>query len=152
MRITLLTLLDYEFWANKTVIDSLQAADSPPERAIQLMGHILSAQEVWLCRLQGKKEQIVVWQTIPLDQMAEKSNQQYQLMKAYLTNLTDEQLAETIIYKNSTGKSFQNTVQDILLHLSHHAIYHRGQVMQSIRSFLTEIPMTDYIVWVRDKK
>jgi uncharacterized damage-inducible protein DinB len=152
MKNALLTLLNYELWANQTVINRLQQADSPPERAVQLMGHILSAQEVWFGRLHGNIGSVASWQDIPLDKMAERAEQQYLLMKVYLTNLTDEQLAEAIAYQNSTGKSFQNTVQDILVHLSHHAAYHRGQVVQLIRPLLTEMPMTDFIAWVRDKQ
>ena len=40
---------------------------------------------------------------------------------------------------------------DILTHMSHHAAYHRGQVVQLIRPMLDEPPVTDFIVWTREE-
>jgi uncharacterized damage-inducible protein DinB len=150
MKATLIKLLDYELWANRRVIERLQSITTPVERAVQLMAHILSVQDVWFNRITGCDTEVVIWQVIPVEAMNQKAEDHHKLLSAYLANLTNEQLLQAIIYRTSKGQSFKNSLLDILLHLSHHAAYHRGQVIQLIRPQLVETPYTDYILWIRE--
>ncbi len=149
MKDTIVRLLDYELWANKQLIQALQSIPSPPGRAVQVLGHVLSAQQVWFNRIQGDINQVPVWQDILIEQMLPKATEHHQLMSTYLSGINEGELTQMVLYKNSKEEEFQNTLLDILLQLSHHAAYHRGQVVQLIRPFLAEVPATDYIVWIR---
>lgn len=41
-------LFVYDDWANHEIFSSLQALDAPPARALNLLGHIVSAERLWL--------------------------------------------------------------------------------------------------------
>ena len=149
MKEYLLRLLDYELWADQSIIVSLQSVDNPPARAVKIMGHILSAQLVWLRRIQGHPTTIDPWQYIPLVDMSERAENNHRLLKTHLTSSDDWQPTRIVAYQNSQGESFENSLQDILAQLSHHSAYHRGQVVQLITPQLAQVPTTDYIFWRR---
>lgn len=149
MKSYLMRLIDYEQWANRTVIDALASVENPPERAVQVMAHILSAQQVWLSRLTGEVSYVAVWEDIPIAWMGESSDRNFGRLKTFLEAEPEECLNRLISYKTSTGQPFTSPVIDILTQLSHHAAYHRGQIVQLIRPQLTEVPLTDFIFWAR---
>ncbi|RAK02778.1 putative damage-inducible protein DinB [Larkinella arboricola] len=149
MKSYLIRLLDYEQWANQAVIDALVRVENPPERAVRVMGHILSAQQIWLSRLTGEVSNVAVWEDIPMARMSETSNRNSQRLKTFLEAEPAEGLNRIISYKTTSGQPFTNPLIDILMHMSHHAAYHRGQVVQLIRPQLADVPMTDFIFWAR---
>ncbi|MFD1145174.1 DinB family protein [Larkinella insperata] len=149
MKNHLIRLLDYEQWANRAVIDALEQVESPPERAVKVMGHVLSAQQVWLSRLTGEVSYVAVWEDIPIAWMGETSDRNVRGLKTFLEAEPEESLNRIITYKTSSGLPFSSSVLDILTQLSHHAAYHRGQIIQLLRPQLTEVPMTDFIFWAR---
>ena len=145
----LLQLLDYERWTNQLIIDALRITGDPPERAVQLMGHILGTQAVWFARVNGGITSSPIWPATPAAELEEVAQKHHALWRAYVADTNAWQSDRAIRYRNSTGTAFENTPADILTHLSHHATYHRGQVVQLIRPQLAEAPLTDYIVWRR---
>ncbi|GAB3916086.1 DinB family protein [Larkinella terrae] len=149
MKNYLLRLVDYEQWANRAVIDALGSVANPPHRAVELMGHVLSAQQVWMSRLTGEISYVAIWEDIPIAWMGETSDRNFRRLKTFLEGESEESLVQLIAYKNSVGEPFESPLTDILLHLSHHAAYHRGQIVQLIRPQLTEAPKTDFIFWAR---
>ena len=150
MKEHLTQLLDYELWANRRVIDSLETVTNPPARAIAVMGHILSAQHVWIGRLVNQPVFVSIWEDIPVSWMGETAERQHRQLVSYVDGFSEGDIFQLIAYKNSKGEPFQNLAFDILTHMSHHAAYHRGQVVQLIRPLLAEAPVTDYIVWKRE--
>lgn len=150
MKDHLIQLLNYELWANLRVIDSLETIQNPPARALAVMGHILSAQHIWLGRITNESVFVSIWEDIPVSWMAETAERQHRQLTSYLEGLTESDLGKTIAYKNSQGVAYQNTLLDLLTHMSHHAAYHRGQVVQLIRPMIKEAPVTDFIVWKRE--
>jgi len=55
-------LFEYEFWANDEIIKFILTLHNPPEKLLSVMSHIINAQILWLCRLQGKITDVKVWQ------------------------------------------------------------------------------------------
>ncbi|WP_460637329.1 DinB family protein [Larkinella harenae] len=149
MKDYLIRLIEYEQWANRTVIDALERVSNPPQRAIALMGHVLSAQQVWLSRLTGEVSYVAVWEDVPIAWMGETSDRNSHRLKDFLASESDESLNRLISYKTSGGQPFTSMAIDILTQLSHHAAYHRGQIIQLLRPQLVEVPMTDFIFWAR---
>ncbi|GAB3316790.1 hypothetical protein GCM10027299_07460 [Larkinella ripae] len=147
MKDYLIRLIDYEQWANRSVIDALASLEKPPGRAVQVMAHVLSAQQIWLSRLTGEVSYVAVWEDIPIAWMGETSDRNFRRLKSFLD--AEESLERAISYKTSAGQSYTSSVIDILTQLSHHAAYHRGQVVQLIRPQLADAPTTDFIVWAR---
>lgn len=57
-----------------------------------------------------------------------------------------------ITYRNSSGVEYTNTLEDILLHVAEHGVYHRGQVALLVRASGGNAIPTDYIIFTRDAK
>ncbi len=150
MKNYLIHLLNYELWANQRVIDVLETIDNPPPRAIAVMGHILSAQHVWMGRVLHETTFVSIWEDTPVAWMAETAERQPRRITAYLTSMAETDLVQSVEYVNSRGETYTGTLLDILTHMSHHAAYHRGQVVQLIRPLVKHAPITDFIVWTRE--
>jgi uncharacterized damage-inducible protein DinB len=61
-------LFSYDDWANREVLNSLQALDAPPARSVRLLAHIVSAERLWLERLLSQKQTLPVWPQFALQQ------------------------------------------------------------------------------------
>lgn len=151
MKDYLIQLLDYEFWANLRVINALSSLSNPPERAVAVMGHILAAQHVWYGRMAQESVIMSIWEEIPVSWMIETAERQHLQISSYVKILTQKELSQPVAYTNTKGIAYQSSRLDMLTQMSHHAAYHRGQVVQLIRPLLTEAPLTDFIVWKRDE-
>jgi uncharacterized damage-inducible protein DinB len=150
MKNFLIHLLNYELWANQRIISTLETLDNPPARAVAIMGHILSAQHVWLGRVLNETTFVSIWEDTPVAWMSETAERQHRKIVSYLHSLSETELTQSIDYANSKQEPYQSTLLDILTHMSHHAAYHRGQVVQLIRPLVSEPPVTDFIVWTRE--
>ncbi|AUD05490.1 DinB family protein [Spirosoma pollinicola] len=152
MKDHLIQLLDYELWANQRIIESLDTLNSPPARAIAVMGHILSAQHVWFGRVMHATTFVTIWEDIPVSWMIETAERQHRQIVSHVHALNDSELFELVEYVNTKDMRYKSSLLDILTHLSHHAAYHRGQVVQLIRPMLNEAPVTDFIVFTRENQ
>lgn len=54
-----------------------------------------------------------------------------------------------VSYQNSKTKSFETSIEDTLQHLLFHGMYHRGQIVILLKPVLEDLPMIDYIFYVR---
>ncbi|QIP15994.1 damage-inducible protein DinB [Spirosoma aureum] len=151
MKNYLIHLLNYELWANQRVIEAIEGIDNPPARALAVMGHILSAQQVWFGRVTKETTFVSIWEDIPVSWMGETAERQHRKIVSYINALAEPELLQSFDYVTSKDQPFQSTLIDIVTHMSHHAAYHRGQVVQLIRPMLKEAPITDFIVWVREE-
>jgi uncharacterized damage-inducible protein DinB len=141
--------LDYDVWANRETIKALKQSPDPPPRSVKIMAHILAAQDLWLVRLKKTGKPVVVWPEFSVDQLETQMERIIQEWSEYLGGLNSSRLSEQISYKNSKGESWTNTVEDILLHLTMHSNYHRGQVALDLRVSGLVPPYTDFIHSVR---
>src|SRR5262245_20591189 len=103
---------------------------APPERAVKGFAHILFALDVWLARLL-KEDLSSFTDPNPPYTLAESRKKLGDLQnkwKDYLGSLTPEAMRAPLAYANLKGKRFEQSVQNILVHVSHHSHYHRGQL------------------------
>ncbi len=142
-------LFSYDDWANREVLRSLQALSAPPERSVKLLGHILSAERLWLERLLIQKQSLPVWPVFTIEQCKLEVNQLPCLWKNYLTSLGEAGLSRSLNYKNTKGENFSSQKQDILLHVVMHSAYHRGQIAADMRAAGFTPAYTDFIHAVR---
>ncbi|UHG89989.1 DinB family protein [Spirosoma oryzicola] len=150
MKNYLIHLLNYELWANQRIINVLEGLDNPPARAVAVMGHILYAQQIWFGRFTKEPTFVAIWEDVPVSWMGETAERQHRKMVSYLNALAEPELLQSFDYVTSKDEPFHSTLIDILTHMSHHAAYHRGQVVQLIRPLIKEAPVTDFIVWARE--
>ena len=142
-------LFRYDAWANREVGASLQAVNPAPARSVKLFAHILSAERLWLERLLGEKQTLPVWPDVTLAKCKRETDELADLWRDYLARLTEAGLGETASYKNTKGESWSSTRQDILLHVTMHSAYHRGQIAADMRAAGFTPAYTDFILAVR---
>ena len=137
----------YNQWANREVLTQMRAqgADS---RSLQLMGHILAAERLWLERMKQQPQSLPVWPKTGLEQCETQAEEMARLWNGYLDQLKDD-FSETISYKNTKGDLWSNTILDILSHVILHSAYHRGQIASHMREAGQMPAFTDFIHGVR---
>jgi uncharacterized damage-inducible protein DinB len=145
-------LFRWDAWANGRVIGALEALKAPPRRAVDRMAHVCRAQELWLSRM-GNGEWAEGRSLFPEGADLEEVALDAQVLAARWAQvfrvLRDDSLDETIVYNTTEGEPFETRRRDILLQLTHHGSYHRGQVAVDMKGEGHACPATDYIFFVR---
>lgn len=137
-------LFNYDEWANLEVLRILRS--SATERSQKLLAHILSAERLWLERLQTKPPSRPVWPELPL---AECEKEIKALAAEWKRWLQTADLDRQVNYKNSKGEPWTSREEDILLHVITHSAYHRGQIAADLRAAGMQPAYTDFIHGVR---
>jgi uncharacterized damage-inducible protein DinB len=141
-------LFAYDHWANKEVLASLQKI-AAPARSVSLLAHILSAERLWLERIEGRPQTLPVWPDFTLQQCENEIGDISRQYERFLRGKNDDTLTEKVTYTNSKGESFTSEVQDILMHVIMHSAYHRGQIALDMRAAGFEPAYTDFIHSIR---
>lgn len=141
----------YNEWANREVLASLQANAPAIERPLQLYAHILSAESLWLDRLNQQSPKIAVWPRSGLDECKALLAEVGAAWNEYLREISPARLAQTCSYTNSKGEPWSSSVLDVLTHVLYHSAYHRGQIASTMRANGQTPPYTDFIHAARQK-
>lgn len=143
-------LFEYNHWANREALAAINQADVPPETSMRLIGHIIAAERLWLNRLNGDSDPVIVWPDLSIDECEAQIGFLQKMWESYLSDLSDEKFARSIQYTNSKGEAFDNHVDDILMHVVMHGSYHRGQIAAALRAAGINPAYTDFIHAVRE--
>lgn len=136
-------------WADAAVLNALEAAPAPAERWLELFGHVLGAEHVWLARLKGFAPHVAVWPVLSLVECRRLAGENGNEFAVYVAALAPADLGRAVRYTNSAGQEFTSTVEDILLHVCLHGSYHRGQIATAMRAGGSVPAATDYIGFIR---
>ena len=136
-------------WADQAVTSALRQTATPEKEWLDLFSHILGAEHVWLSRLEGRAPELAVWPSFSVDECAGVAQANLAGYLNLLTRVDPGQLATLIHYRNSAGREFDSTVEDILLHVCLHGSYHRGQIARAMRQGGVVPAPTDYIGYIR---
>ena len=137
----------YDAWANREVLKAIQAGGESDEKSVQLMGHILAAERLWLERLLQRPQSGPVWPNADLETCRRENEALASLWLEYLAKAVD--LGQAISYKNSKGEAWTSAVGDVLTHVVMHSGYHRGQIATHMRATGKTPAYTDFIHGVR---
>jgi uncharacterized damage-inducible protein DinB len=155
MQIMLLKLIAHMRWADEMVADSLTAYDSAQRRdapstdPVGLLAHIAAAEHLWYSRVEGSTPAHAVWPDLSIDASRALAMQTAGLFEDLVVGGGDAGLERVVSYRNSAGRDFRNTVSDIVMHVTMHGSYHRGQIARIIRASGGDPPYTDYIQFAR---
>lgn len=116
-----------------------------PERVIPLLSHSINAHQIWNARITNK-EKLKVHQVHDLQECKRIDDDNY---NSTIEILKDRELDEIITYQNSKGVDFNNSIREILFHISNHFSHHRGQIISDIRQIGIDPIVTDYIFYKR---
>jgi len=146
-----ISLFNYDRFANDAILDSL-INSSRPAKAVQLMTHLLMAQQIWYNRCNGLPLPAgALWQDDGnIDEFAVTIKQNNENWISYLERLTDTDFEKIISYNNLKGEPFESKLSDIIMQVINHGTHHRAQIGQQLKFAGTEtLPVTDYIAFSR---
>lgn len=145
----LLTMFNYDYWANREFLVALGAAPSPQPKALRLIAHTLAAQKVWFERLQRVPQSVAVWPSATVEDCVALADEMLLSWRNYLIAVPPSGLEQEVDYRNSKGETFSSRVEDIVTHVLMHSVYHRGQAALEMRAVGIQPPYTDFIHGVR---
>jgi uncharacterized damage-inducible protein DinB len=140
------SLFAYNTWANQRVLQLCQGLDASQLDQPKPMGfgtlratlfHILTADTIWLERWQG-----VAWRPFPTDPQGMSVAEiaaALQLVSRQRAGLIeaerDSQWNRMVDYRDSKQISYHHCLRDLLLHVFHHGVHHRSQVLNYLKQF-----------------
>lgn len=159
----ILTLFDYNYWANARVMNA--AAKLTPDQFIASAGlshgsvrgalvHTLGAEMVWRLRcaegispaaLPDEKDYPTV------DVLRDRWAAEEQKMRAYLNSLGDEALNQTVQYKTTKGVSFDNVLWNLLVHVVNHGTQFRAEAGIALTAYGQSPGDLDLLLYLREK-
>ena len=149
---TFVRLFKYDDWANGEALRSLNGMSTPPERAVKLLAHILSAQRLWLERMQGLPQSLPVWPDWKPEEIQAQLPKLKRAWKVFLGEKKPAELALRFQYTNTKGEHYSSTIGDTAMHVAMHGVYHRGQIALLVRDHGGEPAYTDFIQAARTEK
>lgn len=139
-------LLKYTFHYNREIIVLLKNNLSQlDEKVIQLIDHTINAHQIWNSRIL-KEQSFGVWQKNEVENWEMINERNFENSIRILNNFD---LEERVIYQNSKGDQFENTVFEMIFHVINHSTYHRGQINSLLKKSGIEPLLTDYIFYKR---
>lgn len=155
-------LAGYDYWANGKVLEAVLASEALSARhlyqkASRLFNHMINVQSEWAGRMQSSFRETATGglPVFPLSAQRPLADEQRWLtaFSQQLQQLTTEHQENDPVftYTNTKGIRYSNRLSEILLHLSHHGHYHRGQINQLLRDMGTEPVPVDFIYFLRQQ-
>tara|TARA_Y100000588_G_scaffold131169_1_gene143756 strand:- start:4830 stop:5285 length:456 start_codon:yes stop_codon:yes gene_type:complete len=139
-------IFEYHNHFNQKLIEQLiENENLLSDRTIPLLSHSINAQQIWNARITNK-EKLGVHAEHSLKECKQIDDENY----ADTIKILDEyELNKIILYSNSKGTEFKNTIQQILFHIANHFSHHKGQIISDLRQNGIEPIVTDYIFYKR---
>lgn len=158
----LLSLLDYNQWANEKFFDrllELPAAEVSKIRESQMksmlisMNHLLVIDKVWLAHMRGEKHGFTSLQTMLHEDIGDLRAAKAAMdseIRDYVAGLDDAALEEVIDYDLMSGNKGRLPRYMIITHLSVHGGYHRGFIGDMFGQVPAPSIGQDIPVWARE--
>jgi uncharacterized damage-inducible protein DinB len=154
-------LVAYSAWASNRVFDAvtpipgedlMRDLKSSHKSIHGTLVHMVSAERIWLSRVQGAAEAPIlegtdvptlaslraVWEQVGYD------------MARFLGGITDKKLQESITARSPKGEMYTHTIGQVISHVVDHSTYHRGQVITLMRQLGVVPPNTGMITFFRE--
>ncbi|MFZ3266768.1 MAG: DinB family protein [Terriglobales bacterium] len=144
-----LRMFAYDSWANRECLRALRAGDGATRDIVKRIAHVLSAEKLWLERIQREPQSLPVWPNSTIEECEAMADAMASQWRKYLNELPPGGLDENIEYRNSKGEPWSSRVEDVLTHVLMHSAYHRGQIALDMRAVGIEPAYTDFIHAVR---
>ena len=149
----LLDLVGHMRWADNVVGLALSSAVRQPDRThgadpVSLFAHIAATEHLWYSRIRGTPTILAVWPDITITESRAIADRHADLFEEIVAGGGDA-LDQLVSYRNSAGRDFRNSVRDIVIHVTMHGSYHRGQIARIVRASGGDPPYTDYIQFMR---
>ena len=144
-----LRMFAYDHWANRECLRAMSVGGSVSEKTVGRVAHILSAEKLWLERIRQEKQSMPVWPSSTIEDCLTLAEEMASAWRDYLSGPAAGGLDEKIEYRNSKGELWSSRVEDVLMHVLLHSVYHRGQIALEMRAAGAKPAHTDFIHAVR---
>ena len=141
-------LFHWNDWANREALASMSGSQLNGE-ALKTLSHIVSAEHLWIDRINGRVSAMPVWPSLSTQQCLTEIGRLRDIWEGLLKKLTGAELERSVSYTNTKGEPFTSTVGEIIAHVLFHGAYHRGQIAREVRKGGATPALTDYIHAVR---
>jgi uncharacterized damage-inducible protein DinB len=151
-------LLQFHDWRRKMVSEVLEAADKQLfDEQLKgsfgslyiILNHLVWAEKVWLGRVD--RSEVATMKSSDVSGLIKAWEEVSGKWLALVQSASEDLINREIVYYNSTGDEFKNTVKEIVIHMVDHSTYHVGQMMNALRAFGVEPVSTNYIHYLRAK-
>ncbi|WP_214070473.1 DinB family protein [Mucilaginibacter sp. dw_454] len=145
-----LRMFGYDLYANQEMLTAIRGLNNP-EKPVQLLGHLLAAQQRWLRRCKNESDADVIifpkTETVRFEELIAANNREW---VAFLNGLTEEDMNRAITYQTSNGAPFTNTITEVVTQVINHGTHHRAQIGQQLKyAGMETLPLIDYIFYIR---
>ncbi|MEM6630193.1 MAG: DinB family protein [Bacteroidota bacterium] len=144
-----LQLFTYNQWASNRLLDTLEVEGVTDEKILMWMSHISNAECIWWDRIQGKNPRMGVFDTYSLGVCREKVTSFHREILPWIKVVAPNDFDRHFSYQNSKGKSFSNSIREVLSHMINHGTHHRAQISARLRQVGIVPPPTDFIFFAR---
>jgi uncharacterized damage-inducible protein DinB len=153
-------LFAFNNWATNRIFEALSHVPDPDyKKNMQAsygslrgtLAHVVAAEKIWLSRLTGKPETVLMTEQEAPTLQALKSvwEEVAGRMAKFVAKLDDEALEIDLHYGTTSGETVTNTYVQVLQHIVNHASYHRGQITVLMRQLGFQPVHTDMIAFFR---
>src|ERR1700761_5770271 len=117
-------LFNYDTHTNLLMAEMIINAGNP-EKPVQLMAHLLAAQQVWLNRCKGLPPTVsILWPDGQADTFKQTINDNHRAWVNFLDYSEPDDFDKVISYKSLNGDPYENKLSDILAHAINHGTHH----------------------------
>jgi uncharacterized damage-inducible protein DinB len=149
MQELLLRLVDHMRWADALVADAIERGPVAVPEAVRLFAHVAAVEHLWYARIRERPAEHAVWPSLDVRAARALAAEHADLLERLVTGADGGELARTVVYRNSAGQDYSNSVGDIVTHVAMHGSHHRGQIARVLRASGHEPPYVDYIQFIR---
>jgi uncharacterized damage-inducible protein DinB len=164
MKQLLLSLAQYNAWANLQMIALVEKLDAPQLDA-ELQGsfpsirktvyHIWMAESIWNSRLALTENPVIEainYNGDFAEALQKWKTESHNMIAFVQKQFSDDAFLHEYIYVDLKKQSHKNSVYQTLQHVCNHSTFHRGQLINYFRALgIGPLSSTDYIHWCRRK-
>jgi uncharacterized damage-inducible protein DinB len=154
---TLKSLFEYKRWANRELFDMIERLPADEKRLpmVRTLSHIYTADRIFRAHLAGELHSFASTHMPELPTLADlrrdvEDTDEWFLL--YVSNLTPEALEQRIHFRFTDGDLGTLSREEILLHITTHGCYHRGNVGQMLRDRGLPPPFDIYTRFLHQKE
>ncbi len=139
----------YDAWSNQQMLECLAGMPLIHD-LIGTWSHLVLVRQLWLKRVTGEEyNQLNLWTVLTIPESADLLKETERHWQAFLCELQDADLDELVRFTNTQGKPQEDPLEEVLVHVTHHGAYLRGQLSVKVRATGIQPPTLDPIIWMR---
>lgn len=152
--ITLLRdLYAHQAWADGRIWAA--ALDHPAARCDEdlkaRLAHLHGAQHLWLARWKGLDATLPTAADFPdLARLHAFAGEVHLRLRGWVEAASEPDLARPLVYRDLQGRTWEQPLGGLMLHVPLHSQHHRGQLALRLKALGVPVPPTDFVVWLRE--